>query len=230
MPTCARPGGVSYLGATLAALDRAGADGVARCVLVDGPELPEVPAGWELLPGQPRRIGGTLQLWRAFRLAAERSAERVLYCEDDITPCQNAIRYLLTLQIPEDVAFIDARVLREDLQGAPGLRRVELTQRRRPYWGTQALILPLRTCEWLIGRDPLSLPIGDHEKHGDLILGELAGRSPWPRYGAHLPRLVRHDGVVSSAHDGVSRPATAGWPGEAFDAMTIQATSAGAGR
>lgn len=226
--TCPRAG-VSYLQQTAAALLRAGADACeTRLVLADGepPALADWPPGWDLDFRFPRS-GDRLMMWWAFERALVAGAERLIYCEDDITPCRNAVRRMLQLPIPESVAFVDFHDNLELPDGAaPGTYEVPAQgYSGRGYLGNLCMMFPRRTFAWLVRQDPMSvLPQqrrGSIYHASDLVLGMLLASSPWPRYLAHLPRLVRHDGIVSAAHPEKGTRATRAFPGEDFDALTL---------
>jgi hypothetical protein len=226
--TCPRAG-VNYLPGTAAALLRAGADAcTARLVLADGEPPAETPPGWDLDFRFPRS-GDRLMMWWAFERALATGVERLIYCEDDITPCRNAVRRMLRLPIPESVAFVDFHDNRELPDGtAAGLHEVPAQGRAgRGYLGNLCMMFPRRTLAWLAQQDPLS--ILPQQRRGmlyhasDLVLGAFLAASPWPRYLAHLPRLVRHDGLVSAAHPEKGLRATREFPGADFDALTLAA-------
>src|SRR4029450_9082507 len=87
--TCPRPG-ADYLRETLAGLDRAGAADLPKLVLSDGP----------LRRGcarRPESLSRRAYLWAASRTAVAAGVERLLYFEDDIAPCTNAVLRMLAI-------------------------------------------------------------------------------------------------------------------------------------
>jgi hypothetical protein len=219
--TCVRPG-ADYLIRTAAALMREGASAHARLVLVDG-ELPEVmPPGWDFETRWPR-AGPRVMLWWAFERAIAAGVERLIYCEDDITPVRNAVRYFQRLQVPESAALVSFHAGELDGQErAPGLYRLNMSS---AFWGNQCLLIPRRTFTWLATRDPVSVfpeqRRGNVYTGSDLVLGHFLATSPWPQYVVQMPRLVRHDGDVSAAHPDKAPRCTLAFPGEDFDALSL---------
>jgi len=224
--TCARPGGVSYLRETAEALLREGADHCTyKAVIVDG-VLDDKPRGWttvsHVLVCSVRAV-----MWRAFRYAKQRDVDMLLYCEDDITPCRNAVRHILQTRVPEDCAFVDFHDMVELRSGASrGLhvRRFDGLLRHK-YIGNQCMMFPRRTIDWLVQRDPVYDYAPVH--HADAALGKLLEASPWPQYGICVPALVRHIGEVSAAHPELSlRGSVARLPtnyyGDDFDPLATE--------
>ena len=167
-------------------------------------------------------------LWWAFRIAWESGYERLIFCEDDVTPCRNAIARVLCTEVPASAAFVDFHDMKE-LRGRAtnaGLFAVpSMGLNGQGYWGNQCMLFPRRTIGWLLQRDPMSVPRGNPPQGADIALGWLLSRSPWPTYAVHLPRLVRHVGAVSSAHPGSTLDAERATPdylGDDFDALTLE--------
>jgi hypothetical protein len=219
--TC--PRSASYVEETALALAREGAAGCAiRLVVVDGRQAPELP-GWDVRLGPsttPQGVRATM--WRAFGYALTAGADRLIYCEDDIVPCKNAIRWIQALDVPDDGAFVDFHDM-ELGATAHGLHPVSaFGPRDTGYYGNQCMLFPRRTLEWLVRQDPQRVRNVDPPNHADAVLGHLLARSVWPRYYVHLPRLVRHVGAVSAAHPARDAgPETRGYPGDDFDALTL---------
>lgn len=220
VPTCERPRGVSYLGNTLRMLDEAGAVDLTRMVFVDGLDPPA--CSWPMLTF-PSRTGVRGLMWHAFAWAFSKGFERLIFCEDDIEICRNAITYIDQLLIPDDLAFIDFHNMNRVPRSSPedGIYPCPPA----PYHGNQCMLFPRRTVEWLHNQpdwrhiNPDAYPQG-----ADVTLGILVERSPWPLYGIHFPCLVNHIGEVSVAHSGeklrLGRVAT-NFPGVEFDALMI---------
>ncbi len=225
--TC--PRSPSYVEATASALALAGAAGCAiRLVVVDGRVAPALP-GWDVRLGHTERQGVRVTMWRAFRYALEAGADRLIYCEDDIVPCKNAVSRAQTLVIPDDGAFVDLHDL--DLREGAEARGLRAAPPFGPsgtgYYGNQFQIFPRRTLEWLARKDPLAVRNCPPPNHADTTLSFLLLRSPWPRYYIHLPRLARHVGVASAAHPGRPSPETPGYPGDDFDALVLDSGADG---
>jgi hypothetical protein len=222
--TCARPSGVDYVTATAAALLEQGAsDCDHRIILGDG-SAPAAQPGWQTSGNAPQR-GSRAALWAAFSLGLSLGVDRLIVCEDDLAVCRNAVRHALRLPIPERAAFVDFHDVKEFFAGhSAGLFLVPaMGFDGQGYWGNLCMAFPRRTLRWLVQRDPLDAP-WPPPSHGDCALGWLLARSPWPNYVAHLPRLVRHVGVVSAAHPGEGlHPlrTTRDYPGDHFDALTL---------
>ncbi len=228
--TCPRPDGASYLRSTAAALLREGATTCAlRVIFCDG-ESVTVPPGWAIAGDRDqredvKRDGSRLTMWRVFRFAVEQGVDRLLYCEDDIVPCRNAVRKMCAMRISDRVAFIDFHDMRRLIGTTqPGLRALALGSASYAYWGTQCMLFPRRTLDWLVREDPTAVAVKGLPHCADLALGALLARSPWPRYAAHLPCLVRHAGVVSAAHRGVAldHRLPTHYPGDECDALAMQ--------
>lgn len=210
--------------ATAAALLRAGALTCDHRIILGDGLLPAHQPGWaaqEVLPW--RGVRG--MLWAVFELAVRLGTDRLVFCEDDVAPCAHAIDFALRVPIADNIAFVDLHDLKELASGhAPGLYPIPcMGLDGRGYWGNQCMVFPRRTLQWLITQDPRKAP-WRKPSHGDCALGWALRRSPWPRYAAHLPRLVRHTGQVSAAH--LAAPftdvrVTRDYPGDDFDARSL---------
>jgi hypothetical protein len=216
--TCKRDK-ATYLGQTAAALLRAGADECThRWVLIDGDSDP-VPPGWEPETWWPR-AGTRMMMWRAFETALKAGVDQLIYCEDDVTPCRNAIRYIARMRVPPARAFVDFYCGRKELPETPGVHDVPAIG----FSGTQCFLISRQVMAWLMSRDPLAVMPDQRYGHiytgSDMALAAHLMESPWSRYLVHLPRLVQHDGDVSIAHPRKGerrRP----FPGEDFDALSL---------
>lgn len=218
--TCKRDR-ATYLEQTATALLREGADVCDhRLVFADGDSDP-TPPGWELSAWYPR-VGPRLMMWRVFEAALKLGVDRLIYCEDDITPCRNAIRYILQSHVPPSMALVDFYANKMPPEAkSPAIYELPA----RDFCGNLCMVLPRRTIAWLAARDPLSILHDQQPTPGiytgsDLAMGRLLHMSPWPTYLAHVPRLVRHDGDVSAAHP-YKDPRRQPFLGEDFDALTL---------
>ncbi len=225
--TCPRPGGASYLGETLSGLSRTGAmrPGFDRLVLCDGAEPSAVMIGWPFDVGFPRR-GSRAMMWWAFRRALESGADRLIYCEDDITPCRRAVERMACVSINEEAAFMTFADRLALPDGSPD--GLYVFPAAGGFEGSECLAFPRRAIEWLVQQDPFAI-LTEQVRDGvpvavDQVLIRLVARSPWPNYAAHLPRLVRHEGAVSAAHPDkqlAGSRATREFPGIDFDAGAL---------
>ena len=238
------PRKTSYLFDTLSRLDMAGASEFdRRLVLSDGslPEQSETEVraiytksglGWptEVYPGPS---GTRIAFWRAFKIAYERGFDRVLIVEDDITPCKNALRYINSFSVPDDLAFVSFFEMKElNSTDQYGLHDLGLFQfprmKTRMYCGNQCMLIPRRTLEYLVACDPSDPELPADRwivpaSSSDCVMGWHLSRSPWPRYGGLMPNLVQHIGEVSSLpeYSTLEGRLSACFPGEDFDAMTL---------
>jgi hypothetical protein len=101
------------------------------------------------------------------------------------------------------------------------------------FWGLQAVLIPRRTLEYLVKRDPYSVWAFNTARHGDRVVETFVGTSPWPRLAYHVPSLVRHIGTVSVAHPDRRFPnkhVPDLYLGDEFDALTLPPFEARPGR
>lgn len=218
--TCAR--GKSYLANTLASLDRGGAGCVKdRCILVDGP-LDGIACRprWSIDRLSAAPSGSLNAMFNAFRFALDRGAERLLYFEDDVIVCKNAVPRMLEVDVG-DLAFVSFFDMKEMPESAPhGLHRMSPMGRDgRGFWGAQALLLPRRTLEFALACEPRIRRFGNKQS-GETLLGYELLKAGY-EYGVHVPNLVEHVGDVSAIWSwtpSVNRRSTS-FPGEHYDAL-----------
>ena len=220
--TCARPAGApDYLPETLAALDNEGALGAwQKHVICDGPALAGHFPGWRIHATESRR--GTREAhWRAFWLAAALGAERLVFFEDDVQPCRNAVKWLLEVTIPNNVCAVLPHDFKEVPEGAvPGLyARPANGLYSRGMWGCQALVLPARTVYYLVGRDPRARAT-DRPESVDRALGIELDCSPWPHVAICAPSLADHVGEASTGTS-ARLHRTRNFAGRQFDATSL---------
>jgi glycosyltransferase involved in cell wall biosynthesis len=235
--TCKRP--VSYVEATLQEImAQGGTLASKRVLLFDGPidtsGLPaELLADWTIMeiPGKDassmngeglsdKGLNGThIGLWSAVSLGDTLGAGKVLFMEDDILPCKNAIERALSFEVPDDlglVTFFDPGNV------PPGEERKLWKFGARKYSCNQCFLMPRRSARWIRLSDPTNGPW--HGSNGDDFIGRSIARSPWPKIGTHIPCLVEHIGEVSLGYLGVGlikgRVAT-NFPGKDFDALSL---------
>jgi len=236
--TCVRPSGVSYLADTIASLDANGAGVLPRALLINGypteAELETMYAatrerGWgvsETRPAEPQ--SSRSNLWRALRLARDMRSD-LLFFEDDLIACKNAVTRMAQVVCPDDCAFVSffdhCPPNRRRADGAWGLHVAPLPEDfdGSGWGGTQALSVPLRTSEYLARLDPFSIRTVARDRQSDKVLADFCAASPWPRFAMHAPTLFRHTGIVSAAHPGTSVPdwrhTPRSYPGDWFDAL-----------
>lgn len=204
--TAPRPQDVNYLDETIFNLDKEGADFAdVRTLHVDkkGHDLENVYSGWHLKFEQCSGIRA--MMWSVFAQAIHLGVDRLLFCEDDIRVCKNAIRYMLSLEIPGGAAFIDFYDMREAKLRNLSTAGLHKQKCHDNYWGNQCMLFPVRTLKWLVQCNPFAIHKWELPSHADHCLGHFLAQSPWKEYQFHLPRLVQHVGDVSAAHPGTPR-------------------------
>jgi hypothetical protein len=214
-----------YLERTIASIDRAGgAEYSGRKVIhVDGPLglVSSVP-GWELvsLSERPRR-GARHAMTSILHGAADAGVELLLYFEDDVTLCRNAIRAMLEIGVPEPLGFVSYCDLRWDgrpleLVAFPGCPR-NAPVADGGFVGCQALALPLRTLERFRVTPP---PAWLDRNNCDSTIGTMC-----QQYGI-LDSLADHVGAESAimGRRYERLRVVRGWRGEDFDADTVPRT------
>jgi len=228
--TC--PRSKAYLWDTLASLNRAGAcEAFApqhRWVLSDGDAIDGqrvLDADWQLhrLGGDPR---GNLRAFLAVFAFALRdvTCDHLLFFEDDVVACKGAIARMLQTGVPHDCAFTSFFDMKECPYGMPPqLHKVStMGADGRGYWGSQAILWPRRTMEYLVARGPAMLE-GGSAHSSDCLFGSHLLFSATPHYALHVPSLVEHVGDVSAIWTWmpkVNRKATS-FLGEDFDASLL---------
>lgn len=214
--TCSRRP-VSYLAETLTGIDASATD-PNRVVVVDGFDPPEVPAGWSVtLAPKPEwewRTHNRYPFWECLE-AAVRIDDDLIFFEDDVTLCKNAVRFAEQLAVPDDLALISLFAPFGDESMVRGIH----VSPARDFTFCQGMKIPLRTCRTLVDRraDMVSSRLGGSDNCVALI-GDSLG---W-KIGTLRPGIVQHVGDVSLVSerlrmDRVSRT----WPGKEFDAMTL---------
>lgn len=225
-----RKAGVSYLETTAKALLREGGWNCNRVIVTDGDYSPSV-ENW-VTHNHGDRYGVIGAMWGVYEYFLSTHCENLIYCEDDILPCINAVSYIDGYSVPKDCAFVD---FRDTYYGITDLKKktfVESLPRptTRYYWGNYCQLLPRRTVEYLVNCNPWEVALPWDRKLGssaDAVLGELVAKSPWPRYQIHVPRLVTHKGEFSVAWPEKpfnGRRGTVPWAGFDFDALKLRKT------
>jgi len=190
--TCPRPGGVSYLDGTLAAVD-ADLAHRPRLLVCDGPE-PRKPEGWfaALVPARRRaarglpdnRVPGWAAIWVAFSMGAD-----LLFLEDDVRPLTpGAFAKMAAHQVAPGAAFTS--FYHRDRK--PGIHDAAV------FNMSQAVLLPSATVAdlWQDRDDPAT----DQVVGVDLAIAILGRGRRW-RFEQTAP-LVEHVGKYSAAMPG----------------------------
>jgi hypothetical protein len=150
-----------------------------------------------------------------------------LFLEDDISPCVNAVRRMIDVEIPDDIGMLSFFDLRNEWN-RPGIWRNKQWEdegktKRRHFYGSQAVKMPARTITMLKQFGAEKRPFS---ANWDTWLG-LAIDELGLRQAHYSPSLVQHVGMVSVAYpdggahgqDIDNRPLTGHFPGEDFDAL-----------
>jgi hypothetical protein len=227
--TCPRPGGVVYLPGTLSSLDAAGARFFTRVVFSDGRLPVGVACAWPYIETENAVRSPRNNLQAAIRMADEVGAERLLFFEDDVVACKNAVLAMAALEFPRDAAFVSFHDIKETRDG----RRPELLQvpvrgfDGRGLWGSQALAFPRRAIRQLRDKDFFSVRQDDLRVGSDRSLEDLT--LPFsPSYRLHVPSLVNHVGRASAAHPETppQKRETRNYLGDDFDAACLMRAEA----
>lgn len=163
-------------------------------------------------------------------LHAARGATRLIYLEDDVALCKNAILFSARVHIPGHLAFISLCDIK-NVAPLPGFTECPGYDYEAPtgeggHWGNQMLIIPGSSLAYL--HSSVSLPDWDlSTKASDIMLGiSLAtGPAPWKEFGVFSPSLAQHVGdrslvnPLATVH-GWGRDSLT-WPGANFDALTL---------
>ncbi len=221
--TC--PRSTDYLSDTLISLERGGVCEVSapRVLVVDGDRsLGPTHGDWLVHSLGDLPQGNLRAFLGVFELAQERDVDRLLFFEDDIVVCKNAVPKMLNVQVPDDCAFVSFFDMKELPYGtADGMYKVStMGADGRGYWGSQAILWPRRTIDYMVAHKHEILQ-GQNKHSSDCLFGYQLLGSPWPRYAIHVPNLVEHTGIISAIWSWipkVNRKAT-NFPGEGFDAL-----------
>lgn len=220
--TCAARG--RYLAASIASIDRAGGAAYAgrKVIHVDGPEHELYRhEGWEISTVAPIRRGARHAMLEIMRRAAASDVELLLYFEDDVLLCKNAITFMTALGVPEPLGFVSYCDLSwhgvaGQLVAMPGCPR-NMPVPDGGFVGCQALAIPRRTIESLISTPA---PTWLDRNNCDGTIGTCADS-----YGV-LDSLADHVGsescIMNATYDRLR--VVRGWRGENFDALTLPRT------
>jgi len=236
------PGREDQLFTTLRALNASGLEGANEYIVyTDGPILGSdgfhFMGRWTIENLWAPQRASRKNLEAFYRTVVMASIEKVgmnLFLEDDIRPCQGAIKRMFDVGVPEGAPFTTFFDMKEFYPGTPeGLYKVPLHGvDRRGFWGLQAVLFnqPLIT-EAIVepgskGREHFHERMAKYKAHSDMVLIEALEKAGYDHYAAHLPCLVEHVGHANSSiwkfgeHD-ISRKAT-NFPGETFNTQALR--------
>jgi hypothetical protein len=221
--TCAARG--QYLAQTIASIDRAGGAEYPgpKVIHVDGP-ADGVPRfeGWDVVALSPARGGARRAMLDIVGRAAAAGVELLLYFEDDVLLCRNAIRAMIEIGVPEPLGFVTYcdllwhPVPPLELQAFPGCPR-NAPVADGGFVGCQALALPLRTLERL---STTPAPQWIDRNNCDATIGTSC-----EVYGV-VDSLANHVGADSCIMGATYTRlrVVRGWRGEDFDADVVPRT------
>lgn len=228
--TC--PERLEYLAATLESLRLAGAEALDadRFVFVDGDPGAVAAPGWQVVGVDPQgaRLGTKAALLAVMRTAARSGADHLIYTEDDVAYCRNALTAIERIGCPDDLGFVThcdiKRVgVNAGMTEAPGYDPGS-GPGEVGHWGNQCLYIPGRSLEIMLSAPE---PEWAADKSSDILLGIMLASpaAPCVSYGAFVPSLAQHVGARSLVMPGIG---VHGWgrdantfPGEEFDALSL---------
>jgi len=164
-----------------------------------------------------KRPGNRDAFFAALKFAYE-NKEDLLFLEDDLRFCKNAIPYMLGFSVPLGIGwvqFFTPGPVRRD--HAPGLHIAP----PGTSMFNQALLFPVDTLRRLTDWNDVA---GCDMQASDGALKQ-ASRELGISWASHVPDLVQHIGEVSVYDDGRRLEwwrKSGDFPGEAFDAMTLK--------
>lgn len=223
--TCAKRG--DYLAETIASLERAGAAlANARKLFVDGPIEGFVGRfpGWDVVSVSPTAArGARLAQLEILKAAHAAGVQLLLYFEDDVRVCKNAIRAMQEIGVPPPLGLVTYCDLRWDgrpleLVAFPGLLHDHNTL-DQGFLGCQAMAFPARTLERAVSFVPPAWLAND-PNNCDTQTGLLV--DAW----GVLDSLAEHIGVNSAilGREWPKMRVVRGWRGEDFDADAVPRT------
>jgi hypothetical protein len=192
--TARRWHGKNFLNQTIKSLEAAGASAMTRIIYSDGPiDLTgsEYPAWGLVEDGEECSNNPTDGARRAMAYALACDCDHLVFCEDDIVMRRGGIETIANTPVPDNCAFVSFSNPRT---GQRGLHIVPAGEVRDPQtnvaqvWGAWCLKIPRRFLERLVVEMPGEC------KATDVAIGQVAMRSPWPRYAIVVPNLVQHVG------------------------------------
>lgn len=232
--TCERAG--FYVGETIHQIAREGGASLPRRLYLDGSEefakalacrlRPYGGDSWELV-----RLGeglGSSEAMRRLVVHAAQEGRDLLFFEDDLLLCRNAVSRMIAQHVPDDVGIVTFFDMKEIKPGsAPGLyRRPADGGGGKGFWGAQCLKFSSESLIWLAEHDWMVESRGDSRMASDILMGRVMAKHPERRkLAVHIPCLVEHVGHSSACFPGLSlsprwRRAT-NFMGRHFDAMSL---------
>jgi hypothetical protein len=221
--TCAARG--QYLAQTIASIDRAGGTEFEgpKSIHIDGPVPDDMPhfKGWQIVSLSEKRRGARMAMVDVMAREYTLGADTLLYFEDDVVLCKNAIRAMLEIGVPEPLGFVSYCDLKWDgkpleLVAFPGCPRDSFCA-DGGFLGCQALAVPARTLERFV-----TLPVPDwiDRNNCDSTMAIIADA-----YGI-FDSLADHVGKTSAivGRDYETLRVVRGWRGEDFDADQVPRT------
>lgn len=212
--TCDRPNGF-YVIETLRQIDKEGGAGLDRRLYVDGSvEFLERlehrlrdggTKGWSIV-----HLGenlGSTEAMRRLVVASAALGGDLLFFEDDLLLCRNAVKRMIAQRVPDDVGIVTFFDMKEVAPGAaPGLyRRPADGHHGSGFWGAQCLRIHRESLAYLADRNWLERGQGDPRMSSDLIMGRLLASHPFRKHLAiHIPNLVEHVGKSSACFNGLT--------------------------
>lgn len=218
--------GREYLtGQTLGALMGRGGLGAtgmrARLFWSGTREAPAYP-GWEVVTSGIERPA-SLSVLRIFEACDPKND--LLFFEDDVIPCVNAVPVAASVGFPGDAGLISFFDYRCEWP-SPGL--FIAPKRGRHLWGSQALKIPARVVQALIpmlrkkiGEDRVAGLMTPKQANWDTWMGQAVEELGLGIYH-YSPTLFQHGGAKCSvANEGVHHPYAKNFPGENWDATQV---------
>jgi hypothetical protein len=233
--TCDRPSGF-YLGETVRQIQKEGGCDFRRSIYVDGTEQfvdslqsrlrPYGINDWEIIQ-LGERLGSTEAMRRVIAQLAKLNSD-LLFFEDDLILCRNAVRRMACQQVPDDVGIVTFFDMKEVTPGAaPGLhRRPPNGKNGNGFWGAQCLRIHHEFIQWMAHKNwNDSKGDGDHMA-SDILMGRLMAEHPKRNnLAVHIPNLVEHAGHASACFPGLSLSPrwrrASNFLGREFDAMSL---------
>jgi len=237
--TCDRPRGF-YVGETIAQIDRQGGKPLLRRLYVDGTESfvetlesrlrPYGIEGWEIV-----RLGeglGSTEAMRRLIVKSSEEARDLLFFEDDLLLCRNAVKRMISQQVPDDAGIVTFFDMKEVSPGAaPGIYRRPTNGRDgKGFWGAQCLRIHKDSLVWMANRNWADSWEAGTRMASDILMGRHMEVHPTRNsLGVHIPNLIEHVGHASACFPGLSlsprwRQAS-NFRGREFDAMSLAAMS-----
>ncbi|HNY29721.1 MAG TPA: hypothetical protein PKO15_02440 [Fibrobacteria bacterium] len=233
--TCDRAGAF-YLGDTLSQIDTEGGAPLERVLYVEGSQdfakrletwLETIKhRGWTVVH-LGEKLGGLESMRRLLRMESVHGKD-LLFFEDDLELCKNAVQRMAELEVPSDtwlVSFFDAKELSQD--SPMGIHRRLAHGLQTPgLRGTQAIKFKASAVRCLAEADWSPILADQPFPQRDQRIGAiLSSQNLGSRIGIHIPHLVQDLDQSTSTHSAVDlegRPLVdIRFPGREFDALSL---------